>query len=337
MPKDGLTYKDAGVDVEKANSLIHMIKLHTESTYNKNVLYSLGHFAGFYALKNIARYKNPVLVASTDGVGTKLLIARQLKQYHSLGIDLVAMNVNDIITTGARPLFFLDYYATGTLRDDITEELIRGMAGACQEAGCALLGGETAEMPDLYQNDHFDLSGSCVGIVEKRNIIDGARISAGDIILGLTSSGVHSNGFSLIRKLFPRPELNSALGDTLLTPTRIYVQPLLKLFSKRKPKGIAHITGGGIYDNVIRILPAAIKAIIKKKSWPIPAVFKHIQKQGNIASKEMFKVFNMGIGMILIVNPKDVSYIKKLFGQEEFEVFELGWVEKDKKKGVRLI
>ncbi len=289
-----VTYKQAGVDISKGNALVKKIKKFAPA---------IGFFSGFYPL-DTKKYKNPVLVSSSDGVGTKLKLAFLLNKHDTVGIDLVAMNVNDIITCGAKPIFFLDYYACSKLDLKVAEPVIKGINEGCRQADCVLLGGETAEMPGFYQQGEYDLAGFAVGIVEKDKIIDGSKIKPGDIIIGLPSSGLHSNGFSLVRKIFSEKELVK-YGKELLTPTRIYVQEVL--FALRSSlfaiKGIAHITGGGFLDNIPRILPKNCQARIYKKTWRVPEVFRLIQKKGKIPEKEMFRVFNMGIGMVIIVDP----------------------------------
>ena len=285
-----VTYKEAGVDIKKAEKLVKRIK---------GIARGIGGFSGLYPME-MARYKKPFLVASTDGVGTKLKIAQLVRKHDTVGIDLVAMCVNDIITCGAKPMFFLDYFATGKLELGVAEEVIKGIHKGCLQGGCPLIGGETAEMPGLYKKGEYDLAGFCVGIVERKELIDGKKIKPGDIIFGLPSSGLHSNGFSLVRKIFSQRELRS-LGKELLKPTKIYVKDVLSVRSI--VRGIAHITGGGFIDNIPRILPQGCQAIIHKGSWKVPRIFGLVQKKGKIKEKEMFHTFNMGIGMVLIVSP----------------------------------
>ncbi|MBA7510397.1 Phosphoribosylformylglycinamidine cyclo-ligase [subsurface metagenome] len=285
-----VTYKEAGVDIKKAEKLVKKIK---------GIVSGIGGFSGFYPME-LARYKKPFLVASTDGVGTKLKIAQLIRKHNTVGIDLVAMCVNDIITCGAKPMFFLDYFATGKLELGVAEEVIKGIHKGCLQGGCPLIGGETAEMPGFYKKGEYDLAGFCVGIVDRKEVIDGKKIKPGDIIFGLPSSGLHSNGFSLVRKIFSQKELRS-LGKELLKPTKIYVKDVLSVRSI--VRGIAHITGGGFIDNITRILPQKCQAIIHQGSWRVPQIFQLVQKKGKIKEKEMFHTFNMGIGMVLIVSP----------------------------------
>ncbi len=285
-----VTYKEAGVDIKKAEKLVKKIK---------GIVSGIGGFSGLYPME-LARYKKPFLVASTDGVGTKLKIAQLIRKHNTVGIDLVAMCVNDIITCGAKPMFFLDYFATGKLELGVAEEVIKGIHKGCLQGRCPLIGGETAEMPGFYKKGEYDLAGFCVGIVDRKEVIDGKKIKPGDIIFGLPSSGLHSNGFSLVRKIFSQRELKN-LGKELLKPTKIYVKDVLSVRSI--VRGIAHITGGGFIDNITRILPQKCQAIIHQGSWRVPRIFQLVQKKGKIKEKEMFHTFNMGIGMVLIVSP----------------------------------
>ena len=285
-----VTYKQAGVDIKKAEKLVKKIK---------RIVSGIGGFSGLYPME-LAGYKKPFLVASTDGVGTKLKIAQLVRKHNTVGIDLVAMCVNDVITCGAKPMFFLDYFATGKLDVGVAEEVIKGIHKGCLQGACPLIGGETAEMPGFYKKGEYDLAGFCVGIVERKEVIDGKKIKPGDIIFGLPSSGLHSNGFSLVRKIFSQRELRG-LGKELLKPTKIYVKDVLSVRSI--VRGIAHITGGGFIDNIPRILPRGCQAIIHKGSWRVPGIFQVVQKKGKIKEEEMFHTFNMGIGMVLIVSP----------------------------------
>ncbi|ADD01875.1 phosphoribosylformylglycinamidine cyclo-ligase [Thermoanaerobacter italicus Ab9] len=316
-----MNYKDAGVNIDEGNKLVEMIKPIAKQTLNEYVLEGIGGFAGLIEIKN---YKNPVLISSTDGVGTKLKIAFMMDKHDTVGIDLVAMCVNDIIVTGAKPLFFLDYFATGKLKSETAVEVIKGIAEGCKIAGCALIGGETAELPGFYKEGEYDLAGFCVGIAEKEELIDTKLIKEGDAIIGLASSGIHSNGYSLVRKIFFEknnfsvkdfiPELGINLGEALLTPTKIYVKSIEAL-KGLKIKGMAHITGGGFIDNIPRILRKSIAAKINKGSWEIPAIFNLIQRLGDIEEREMYRTFNMGIGMVVIVEPSDVDKaLEKLNG-----------------------
>jgi len=304
-----LTYRDAGVDIDAGDALVDRIKPFAKRTMRPEVLAGIG---GFGALFEISRkYREPVLVSGTDGVGTKLRLAFQLNRHDTVGQDLVAMSVNDILVQGAEPLFFLDYFACGRLDMGTAATVIEGIARGCELAGCALIGGETAEMPSMYPDGEYDLAGFAVGAVEKSQIIDGKTIVAGDVVLGLASSGAHSNGYSLIRKILERAEVGAAelasdfhgapFADALMAPTRIYVQSLLALMRELPVKGLAHITGGGLTGNVPRILPEQLAARLHRASWPLPPLFQWLQRQGNIADAEMHRVFNCGIGMVVVV------------------------------------
>ncbi|MBI3045655.1 MAG: phosphoribosylformylglycinamidine cyclo-ligase [Betaproteobacteria bacterium] len=308
-----LTYRDAGVDIDAGDRLVENIKPFAKKTRRKGVLAGIG---GFGALFEVARgrFREPVLVSGTDGVGTKLKLAFEMNRHATIGIDLVAMSVNDILTHGAEPLFFLDYYACGKLDVATATEVIRGIAAGCERAGCALIGGETAEMPGMYPAGEYDLAGFAVGIVEKSRIIDGADIAEGDAVLGLASSGAHSNGYSLIRKIIAVKSVDLAaklrgrpLIDTILEPTRIYVKPVLKLVGSVRVKGLAHITGGGLVDNVPRVLPDRLAARIERAAWPLPPLFQWLKEQGNVADDELFRVFNCGVGMVVIVAEADAD------------------------------
>lgn len=296
------TYKSAGVDKEEGYKTVDKIKSAVAETHNKNVLNNLGSFGAFY---EIAGYKNPVLVSGTDGVGTKLKVALDSKKYDSIGVDCFAMCANDILCHGAKPLFFLDYVACGKLDSDIAAEIVLGMVNACKDNECALIGGETAEMPGMYQPGDYDVAGFCVGIVEKDQIIDGSKIKKGDTIIALPSSGFHSNGFSLVRKVFPdfNEEFEGKpLYETLLVPTKLYYKDIFKLLSEVELAGIAHITGGGLYENVPRILPKGLCASIDANAIRIPSVMLELEKRGNVDRKEMFGTFNMGVGMVIVVD-----------------------------------
>ena len=308
-----MTYSRAGVDIDKADGFVESIKPYARTTRRPEVMAGIG---GFGALCRIPAkgYKNPILVSSTDGVGTKLKAAKTAGRFEGLGIDLVGMNVNDILTLGAEPLFFLDYFAVGKLAPEMMREVIRGIAKGCKEAGCALIGGETAEMPGVYMNGDFDLAGFCVGVVDQDKIINGKLTKAGDAIIGVASSGVHSNGFSFVRKVL-KPDFIAAHAEEILKPTKIYVKPVLSLIKKETIHCMAHITGGGFFDNIPRVLPAGCGAKIQLGSWPVPRVFKWIEEAGKASAKEMYRTFNMGIGYIIVV-PKDrtqrvVSHLKK--------------------------
>ena len=330
-----LKYRDAGVDIEKANIFVEKIKPFVKSTSRTGVIGDIGGFGGLFNL-DTRKYKNPVLVASTDGVGTKLLIARMMDKHDTIGIDLVAMSVNDLIVQGAEPLFFLDYIATGKMDIDRNVEIVKGITEGCIEAGCALIGGENAEMPGIYGDNEYDLAGFCVGVAESDKIIDGSEVSVGDKIIGLTSNGIHSNGLSLARKaLFEKSNLTVAdtveglegsIGAELLRPTKIYVKTILNIIRDFTVKGMAHITGGGFVENIPRALPGRCKAVILKDSWNIPFIFKHIQKMGGIDSDEMFRTFNMGIGMVIIVAGKDSQEIIDRLGSLGQEAFVMGSV-----------
>jgi phosphoribosylformylglycinamidine cyclo-ligase len=309
------TYTEAGVNIELAAKAKSLISQHARSTYGPQVLSGVGFFGGLFEFKG---YKNPVLVSSVDGVGTKLKIASALGRHEGVGIDIVNHCVNDILTCGAEPLFFLDYIAMGKLRPEAIEAIARGLASACRDANCALIGGETAEMPGLYAGDDYDLVGFIIGVVEKEKIIMGKTIAAGDAIIGLPSSGLHTNGYSLVRRIFGEtkpalnkryPELGQTLGEALLEPHRSYLKQLKPLLPMIK--GLSHITGGGLIDNVPRILPEGLAARFNSKSWAVPPIFELIEKRGNIDRGEMFHVFNMGIGMAVICSAKDVSHFTK--------------------------
>lgn len=303
MPESSWTYKKAGVDIEAGAQAVDAIKQLVKKTNRPGVISDIGGFGGLFQITP-GKYTEPVLVSSTDGVGTKVKIAQDAGIHNTVGIDLVAMCVNDIIVSGAEPLFFLDYIACGRLEVALVNDIVSGISDGCVDAGCALLGGETAEMPDLYKAGEYDLAGFTVGVVEKSKIIDGSGIRPGDYIIGLPSTGVHSNGYSLVRKLFPNPD--AALAEELLTPTRIYVKPVLGLLAKAPAKGLAHITGGGLIDNVARILPSDAAAVFDTSAWNPPPVFEKIRKAGNVGHTEMFTVFNMGVGMVIIVAAEDL-------------------------------
>jgi len=303
----GLSYLDAGVDIDAGNELVDRIKTAVNSTNRDGVVTGLGGFGGLFQL-DTSRYKQPILVSGTDGVGTKLLLARQLERHDTIGIDLVAMCVNDILTCGAEPLFFLDYYATGKLKIDNAQAVIEGIAEGCRQSGCALIGGETAEMPGMYGQDEYDLAGFTVGVVDRPQLIDGSGIEAGHVVLGLASSGPHSNGYSLIRKVLElsgddpsKPMGESTLGEALLAPTRIYVKTLLPVLEQFSLDGLAHITGGGISENITRVIPDRLGLEIDLSAWELPAVFQWLQTRGGINETEMLRTFNCGIGMVILV------------------------------------
>ncbi len=330
--KKSLSYRDAGVDIDAGDALVEAIKPYAKRTMRPEVLAGIG---GFGALVEISKkYRQPVLVAGTDGVGTKLKLAFQLQRHDTVGIDLVAMSVNDVLVQGAEPLFFLDYFACGKLDVASATQVIKGVARGCELAGCALIGGETAEMPSMYPAGEYDLAGFAVGVVEKSAIIDGSSIAAGDAVLGLASSGAHSNGYSLIRAVLERvkPDLQSdfhgrPLAEVLLEPTRIYVKPLLALMQKLKVKGLAHVTGGGLVENIPRALPDGARAVLQKSAWPMPPLFKWLQQHGGVAEAEMHRVFNCGIGMVLIVAEEDAAAAMRKLGEAGESVFRIGRIE----------
>ena len=310
-----ISYQDSGVDVERGYKAVELMKKHVKTTYNENVLGDIGSFGGFYSLAG-EKMEEPVLVAGTDGVGTKLKYAFVADKHDTIGIDAVAMCVNDIVCQGARPLFFLDYFATGKLSPETVATVVSGVAEGCRQSGCALIGGETAEMPGFYQDGEYDIAGFAVGVVDKKKVINGKNIKPGDVLVGIKSSGVHSNGYSLVRKLFGenKEELeayNERLGartiDVLLTPTKLYVRPILTLIEKVKVKGIAHITGGGFIENIPRIFPAGVGCEIRKDSYQVPEVFKIMQEKAEITDRQIYNTFNMGIGMVVCVAKEDVD------------------------------
>ena len=328
----GLSYLDAGVDIDAGNELVERIKPAVKSTNRSGVITGLGGFGGLFQL-DIKRYKEPLLVSGTDGVGTKLLLAKQLDRHDTIGIDLVAMCVNDILTCGAEPLFFLDYYATGKLKIDNAQAVIEGIADGCRQAGCALIGGETAEMPGLYDHDEYDLAGFTVGAVDRSKVIDGSQIKAGHIVLGLASSGPHSNGYSLIRKVLEQsgddpstPLGDTTLGEALLAPTRIYVKTLLKLIEEHPLDGLAHITGGGISENITRVIPAGLGIDIDLSAWQMPAIFRWLQTNGRIEEQEMLRTFNCGIGMALLVAEDSADEVCRALAEADEPVYRLGRV-----------
>ena len=300
-----LTYKDSGVDITKGNQLIEKIKPIAKATLRPGVLAGLGGFGAMFEIP-IDRYKNPVLISGTDGVGTKLMVAEMLNKHNTIGIDLVAMCVNDLIVQGAEPLFFLDYYATGSLNEEVATSVISGIGEGCIQSGCALIGGETAEMPGMYNGEEYDLAGFCVGIVEKNKIIDGSKVSAGDQLIALGSSGPHSNGYSLIRKVLEKSKPSSSQLNSLIEPTKIYVKSILSLIQNLPVHAISHITGGGLLENIPRVLPKHLAANLDQNSWELPQIFKWLQAEGNIDTMEMYRVLNCGVGMVVIV-PKALS------------------------------
>lgn len=331
--RKALTYRDAGVDIDAGDALVDRIKPHAKRTMRPGVMAGIGGFGALFAVPR--GYREPVLVSGTDGVGTKLKLAFQWQRHDTIGIDLVAMSVNDILTLGAEPLFFLDYYACGKLDVASAAEVVKGIAAGCEMAGCALIGGETAEMPGMYPAGEYDLAGFAVGAAEKDKLINGSTIAAGDVVLGLASSGAHSNGYSLIRKIIERSgiDLNSdfhgrPLRDVVLAPTRIYVKPMLALMEQLPVKGMAHITGGGLLENIPRVLPEGLTAVLRKNSWDMPPLFSWMQQEGNVAEKEMHRTFNCGIGMAVIVAAADAERAMQLLRDAGETVWQIGSVEK---------
>ena len=330
MSQKPLTYADAGVSIEAGNALVKAIGPLARSTARPGADAELGGFGGFFDLK-AAGYTDPLLVAANDGVGTKLKLAIETGRHNGVGIDLVAMCANDLIVQGAEPLFFLDYYATGKLDNDVAAAVVASIAEGCRQAGCALIGGETAEMPGMYSDSDYDLAGFCVGAVDRDKVLTGRDVAPGDAILGLTSSGVHSNGFSLVRKIIQQngwnldlnfPSLGKSLGEALLEPTKIYVRTLLPLVQQRRIKGLAHITGGGLLENIPRVLPEGCHAMVDAGRWKLPAIFTVLQEGGQIAPDEMARTFNCGIGMAVIVSPDEADAVSSNLG-----AFEIGRVE----------
>ncbi len=331
MERKSFSYSDAGVDIDAGNRAVDLMKDKVKSTYRKEVLGDIGGFGGLFAL---GKYSEPVLVSGTDGVGTKLKLAFMMDKHNTIGQDAVAMCVNDILVQGAEPLFFLDYLAVGKLVPEQVADIVSGVADACKQSGCALIGGESAEMAGFYADGEYDIAGFAVGVVEKSKIIDGSKVKKGDVLLGLSSSGVHSNGFSLVRKICFEacqmkvsdfvPEFNRSLGEELLTPTRLYPKTCLPLFSKFDLHGLVHITGGGFVDNIPRILPSDCSAVVNTDAWEVPMVFKKLQEWGNVKPYEMYRTFNMGIGMILVVDKKDVADIKAHFQMQGEKVYQIG-------------
>jgi phosphoribosylformylglycinamidine cyclo-ligase len=323
MSEPPLSYRDAGVDIDEGDALVEAIKPFARRTLRPEVLAGIG---GFGALCRIPdKYRHPVLVSGTDGVGTKLKLAFELARHDTVGIDLVAMSVNDVLVQGAEPLFFLDYFACGKLDRRVAVEVVKGIARGCEFAGCSLIGGETAEMPGMYPEGEYDLAGFCVGVVERDRIIDGRSVAPGDALLGLASSGPHSNGYSLIRRILQRA--GPAPFD-LLEPTRIYVKPILQLVETVPVKGLAHITGGGLVGNVPRVFPAGTKAVIDKGAWPRPPVFQWLQQAGNVAEDEMWRVFNCGIGMVVVVAAAHAKAAAEQLRKAGETVYEIGAVER---------
>ena len=335
--QEKITYKDSGVDIDRANSFVERIKPLIKAASRREMMSGIGGFGGLFHL-DISKNRDPVLVSSTDGVGTKLKIAQMMDKHDTVGIDLVAMSVNDVVVQGAEPLFFLDYIATGKLLVETTVQIVEGVVRGCQEAGCALIGGETAEMPGFYPDGEYDLAGFCVGVVDADKLIDGSEIRVGDRIIGIASSGLHSNGFSLARrvlfeegKLHPEDKiegLDECLGLALLKPTKIYVKSILNLIKNFNIRGIVHITGGGFTDNIPRIVPGPCRAVIRKGSWSVPPIFDLIRRVGGVEEEEMLRVFNMGIGMIIIVAEVDHAEILERLEKLGEKAYALGVIEK---------
>jgi len=340
MPGES-TYKDSGVDIDKANDFVERIKPLIKTTARKEVISGIGGFGGLFRF-DYSKFKNPILVSSTDGVGTKLKIAHLMDKHDTIGIDLVAMSVNDVVVQGAEPLFFLDYLATGKIEVEKSVKIVEGVVAGCKQAGCTLIGGETAEMPGFYKDGEYDLAGFCVGVVDSEKLIDGSTISVNDRIIGVASSGLHSNGFSLARKILLDDAklqvtdrvsgLAKTIGEELLEPTRIYVKPILNLLKNFNVKGLVHITGGGFYDNIPRIIPQSCRCIISGNSWEIPPIFQVMKEIGKVDEKEMFRVFNMGIGMMIVVPEKEseeVAHRLEVLGEKAYII---GTVEKREKE-----
>ncbi len=332
-----ITYKQAGVDIDEGERLVRLISPIVKKTFRREVMCDIGSFGALFRL-DLRKYKNPVLVSGTDGVGTKLKIAFLTGKFDTVGIDLVAMCVNDILTLGAEPLFFLDYYATGKLSAEKARDVVKGSAAGCRESGCSLIGGETAEMPGFYDADEFDLAGFTVGVVDEKAVIDGRAIKPGDAIIGIASSGLHSNGYSLARKVLIEhakialnkklPELKATLGEALLAPTRIYVKAVDSVKKNIKIKGMAHITGGGLPGNVPRMLPPGVCATVFDHCWDVPPIFPLIQKLGNVPDDDMKKTFNMGIGYVIVVASKDADAALTLLKKSGYAATQIGFIEK---------
>ena len=330
-----VTYKKAGVDIDTADRFIRMIKPLVRTTGRPGVLGTIGGFSGLFKPR-LAGMQKPVLVSSTDGVGTKLLIAAMVGKYDTVGVDLVAMSVDDVVVLGAEPLFFLDYIAVGKVDPRMLVDIVRGVVRGCREAGCALVGGETAELPGLYEPGKWDLAGFCVGLVDESKIIDGRTCRAGDAVIGLASSGLHSNGYSLARKVFSEREIKAGLWRELLRPTRIYCTAILEVLKTVRIKSMAHITGGGFYDNIPRVIPKAYGVRVEKGSWPIPPIFRKIQRAGNVDEREMFRTLNMGIGMAMAVSARDADRTIAHFARLGHKAWVIGEVVRGKREVVLL-
>ena len=319
-------YANAGVNIAKGNELVKSIKASVNATHDKRVLGGIGGFAGLFQLGT--KYKNPILVGCTDGVGTKVALSQAHNKIHLTGQDLVAMCVNDMITCGAEPLFFLDYFAASKLEPKSTAKIVRGIANACKKSNCALLGGETAEMPGHYLKNNFDLAGFSVGVVEKTKLVDGKSIKPGNILLGIESSGPHSNGYSLIRSIIKKHKAPDSILQALLKPTHLYPAPILELIKKINVKGMAHITGGGLTENIPRILKSGLVAEVNLSSWKLPKAFKWLQEKGEISQADMLRIFNCGIGMVCIINQADLAIAQKLLSNHKLRTFEIGSIIK---------
>jgi phosphoribosylformylglycinamidine cyclo-ligase len=333
-------YKEAGVDVEAGYKAVNLMKSHVKKTLRPEVLTEIGGFGGLFSLEGM-NFEKPVLVSGTDGVGTKLKIAFLMDKHYTVGIDCVAMCANDVVCSGAQPLFFLDYIALGKLIPEKVEQIVKGVSDGCIQAGCALIGGETAEMPGFYPEDEYDLAGFVVGIADRDKLVTGEKIKPNDILIGLASSGIHSNGYSLVRKIFDinkdvlgeyREILGKTLGQELLTPTRIYVKTILKLIKKYNIKGISHITGGGFLENIPRMLPVGMKAVVHKGTWPVHPVFKLMQEKGNVAEKDMYNTFNMGIGMVLAVPAEIAPFVVAEANNQGEKAYIIGEIVKGEEK-----
>ena len=335
------TYKDSGVDIDNANDFVERIKPLIKTTARKEVISGIGGFGGLFRF-DYSKFKNPILVSSTDGVGTKLKIAHLMDKHDTIGIDLVAMSVNDVVVQGAEPLFFLDYLATGRIEIEKSVKIVEGIVSGCKQAGCTLIGGETAEMPGFYDDGEYDLAGFCVGVVDSEKLIDGSTISVNDRVIGVASSGLHSNGFSLARKILlddgklkvtdKVSGLEKTIGEELLEPTKIYVKSILNLLKNFNIKGLVHITGGGFYDNIPRIIPQSCCCVLTKNSWEIPPIFTVMQEIGKVDEKEMFRVFNMGIGMMIVVPEKESEEVVHRLGVMGEKAYIIGTVEMREKE-----
>ncbi len=333
--KKGLTYAEAGVDIDAGEREVELIKESVKATYTEGVLGDIGGFGGLYSLAH-EKLDDPILVSGTDGVGTKLRLAIDLGIHDTIGQDCVAMSVNDVLVQGAKPLFFLDYIATGKLEPELMAEIVKGVANACVESGCALLGGETAEMAGFYAKGDYDVAGFAVGIVDRKNLITGETIAPGDVILGLPSSGIHSNGYSLVRRIIKDSGLDlqktyapmdKPLGEVLLTPTRLYPKAVLPVMKEITLKGLVHITGGGFYDNIPRVLPENTRAVVDADTWPLLPVFPFLMNEGGVEAREMYRTFNCGIGMLLVVNKEDAARAKEILSANGEAVYEIGHIE----------